>query len=418
MIYDLLIVGGGIAGLYTAYEYLKKHPTHTILILERNRNIGGRIDTFHNTHYRKGIEAGAGRFHKKQTLLMNLLKELNLEKYAIPISNFDTYYPIETKTPEPIDITLTKKVVQHSRTTHIETLKNTIFIDYAKTILTPNEIKTLIGSFGYSSELTDMNAYDTIQLIKDHFNPNNQFYSLRGGLTQVIQTLYDDLKRKHVKILTHRRVINTDYITNQKHSDKNYFETICENIQQKYYSKICVYATTKETIQKIPIFKPLIPILEKIHTLPLCRIYAKFSPPFNQWFQGLPKITTNNNLRIVIPIDETTIMISYTDNHYARFWKDLNDKKGIEAVNKELQRLVHQTLNINIREPEHTEIFYWEHAVAYFGKGFDSKKDTKKILCPNKNIPLFICGENFSEKNNQWIEGSLDTSKYILQKIG
>jgi hypothetical protein len=158
--------------------------------------------------------------------------------------------------------------------------------------------------------------------------------------------------------------------------------------------------------------------LEKIHTLPLCRIYAKFSPPFNQWFQGLPKVTTNNNLRIVIPIDETTIMISYTDNHYARFWKDLNDKKGIEAVNKELQRLVHQTLNINIREPEHTEIFYWEHAVAYFGKGFDSKKDTKKILCPNKNIPLFICGENFSEKNNQWIEGSLDTSKYILQKIG
>jgi len=412
MIYDLLIVGGGIAGLYTAYEYQKRHPTHTILILERNRQIGGRIDTYHDTNYRNGIEAGAGRFHKKQILLMDLLRELDLEKNAVPISNFNTYYPIETKIPEPIDTNAIKNVIYHSRTTPIETLQNTIFIDYAKTVLTPEQIKALIGSFGYSSELTDMNAYDTIQLIKDHFNPNNQFYSLKGGLYQVIQSLHSHLKRKNVKIIIHRRVVNTNYIENIR-----IFETTCENIQKKYYSKICVYANTKETIQKIPIFTSIKSILEKIHTLPLCRIYSKFSPPNNQWFQNLPKITTNNNLRIVIPIDETTIMISYTDNHYARFWRDLNDKRGIDVVNRELQRLIHQTLGINIPKPEHTQIFYWEHAVAYFGKGFDSKKDTKKILCPFKNIPLYICGENFSEKNNQWMEGSLDTSKYILQKM-
>lgn len=28
-----------------------------------------------------------------------------------------------------------------------------------------------------------------------------------------------------------------------------------------------------------------------------------------------------------------------------------------------------------------------------------------------------MCGENFSRYNNQWIEGALDTSEYILENF-
>ena len=36
---------------------------------------------------------------------------------------------------------------------------------------------------------------------------------------------------------------------------------------------------------------------------------------------------------------------------------------------------------------------------------------------PYDDIPLYACGENFSKQNNQWMEGSLDTSKDIMKDI-
>ena len=80
MIYDIIIIGGGISGLYSAYLIKKYYPKKTFLILEQNKKkyIGGRI----HTEIFNGVEvvcgAGIGR-KDKDILLMNLLKELNLK---------------------------------------------------------------------------------------------------------------------------------------------------------------------------------------------------------------------------------------------------------------------------------------------------------------------------------------------------
>ena len=67
--------------------------------------------------------------------------------------------------------------------------------------------------------------------------------------------------------------------------------------------------------------------------------------------------------------------------------------------------------------PEHTQLFYWKHGVAYYGTEFDSETMLKKIMKPYQNIPLFVCGENFSEKQSQWIEGSLETSEKVVKQV-
>ena len=90
------------------------------------------------------------------------------------------------------------------------------------------------------------------------------------------------------------------------------------------------------------------------------------------------------------------------------------DEKGMEAVNIEHQRLLTQTLDREIQLPKRTQVYYWEHGVAYFAPGFDSTTMPKQIMRPFPNLPIFVCGENYSEKNNQWMEGALDTSEYIL----
>jgi hypothetical protein len=102
-------------------------------------------------------------------------------------------------------------------------------------------------------------------------------------------------------------------------------------------------------------------------------------------------------------------MISYTDNKYADYWYKIHETKGAAGLNRELQNQLRQIFpNSKIPLPTHTKIFYWKHGVAYFQPGLDSTKDLVNIRQPFPNIPIEICGENYSEKNSQWIEGALE----------
>ena len=81
MLYDYIIIGGGISGLYTYYHLLKYDPSLNILLFEKNNYFGGRIKTKYIK--KNGIsyqmEEGAGRFNKNHKLLFKLIEELNLK---------------------------------------------------------------------------------------------------------------------------------------------------------------------------------------------------------------------------------------------------------------------------------------------------------------------------------------------------
>ena len=66
--------------------------------------------------------------------------------------------------------------------------------------------------------------------------------------------------------------------------------------------------------------------------------------------------------------------------------------------------------------PKALKMFYWERGAAYFTKGFDSSTMTKAIMVPNPEMPLYVCGENYSENNTAWIEGGLNTSTYVMKQ--
>jgi len=449
--YDIIIIGGGIAGMYSLYQLHKKSPNLTILLIEKESYLGGRVLTYKDKFMT--VEEGAGRISGSQPHIMALIKELGLHSKLSKIESTAVFSPADGSASiessmgdapkqkqrsiinalEPIyenlldigfgprtlpNVGLILKLVIASKTYSKKSLQKQTLETFAHKILTKEQVEYIKRTFGYYSELVIMNAYDAIKLLNE-LGPNNQFYSLQGGLSQILEKMEEKvLKNPNIKIMKGKEVTNIIHIQNQ---NKEHFEIHLENKITPFHTKKCICALPKQALLKFRIFNPIKPILNKVECGTLCRIYSKFEPNSDGkvWFKDLPKMTTDNELRMIIPYNAKTgvIMISYSDNIYADFWKRIYNKKGIKEVNKVLQEKIHESTGIEIPMPKHTQVFYWGCGVGYWGVGADSAEISKKMIQPIPSMQLFVCGENYSENGQQWIEGALETSKKVISMV-
>jgi len=448
MFYDIIILGGGIAGIYTAYKINKQSPNTKVLLLEKENYLGGRVFTFHNKHMT--VEAGAGRFSNSHKCVLQLIKDLKLSNKINKIDSqavfspadytnsiqssivdypnirlqdqlfFNIFYISLGRRSIPSSGLITKVILASKFESRVH-LQNKSFIEYASQILTKDEIEYIKQTFGYYSELIIMNAYDAIQLMGE-LGPLTQFYSLRDGLSQIIDSMVEEIqKNSNIRILLNREVKNIKSIRGEM-GGTGFDISVVEN-NMIYRGKKCICTLPKNVLGKLSIFRSgdVKKLLDKIECGSLCRIYCKFDKDETGevWFKNLPKMTTNNNLRMIIPYNEKEgiIMLSYTDNKYADYWKRLYDNGGIKEVNKKLRENVEETIGRKIPMPKHTQIFYWKCGVGYWGIGADSYEISKRLTRPYDNLDLFICGEQYSSEFQQWIEGALETSNCVLKLV-
>ena len=439
-LYDTIIIGGGIAGLYAGHLLQKRDPKHQFIILEKEKYLGGRLLTYSDKYMT--VEKGGARFSENHHLLLNLLREMELDKKVIeaspdafyspadgtpvlydsvfdfddrPINPFTKIFDVFTEayvnSPTPIAPLLVRVILASKLETKANLISQT-FTDFAKDVLSTNEIQHIHDAFGYSTELVEMNAYDCIALLENGLNPRQKFYVLAGGLTQLINKMVSTINLGERRIFMGSAVFSATY-------EQNHF--VVKTKTRTYRSINCVFAVPKQGLEKLALFKPIYKELSYISCFPLCRIYCKFdmNNRENAWIRNLPKITTNNNLRIIIPIDSKAgvIMASYTDHKYADFWLQLYESQGVKGVNKELVKLYKETLGIDIPFPISTKVFHWGCGVGYWGKGADSASLEKTFLQPFANTPLYVCGEHYSADNQQWIEGALITAEKVIQRI-
>ena len=418
MIYDIIIVGAGISSLYTAYKLIQQNPKLKILILEKNDYIGGRIKTgYHKIeNHMYQFEEGAGRFNDNHKLLLKLIKELNLAKYIQKINAKITFKPSTKYNKKFINESPFKyidKVIKASKKRSKRYLQRFVFIEYAKKVLPSNQIKFILNSFGYYKQLVKMNAYNAIKLFSKGMNTDLQFYGLKCGLSKITKKLTDYLKdkSKSCKILLNKNVKNIMYDI-----EKSIFTLYTnDDNNTSYQSKKCILAIPKPDLLKFKILNEVEPILKSIGTKSLCRIYSIFKKD-DIWFKDITK-TTNNNSRYIIPIDKEygLIMISYSDSKFAHYWKRLKEESESKFIHQ-LKENIYKTFHIKIKSPIYTKFCYWELGTGFWLKDKDSTILSKKILKPYNNIPLYICGENYSESQG-WMEGALETSEKMIKKI-
>jgi len=90
---EVIIVGGGIGGIYCAWRLLKKDPQTKIILFEQSNRLGGRLDTDIveiNNHEVKEEEGGM-RFLSTQTTLQALITKLDLKKEVIHFNMGDAF---------------------------------------------------------------------------------------------------------------------------------------------------------------------------------------------------------------------------------------------------------------------------------------------------------------------------------------
>ena len=405
--YSTLIIGSGLSGLYCAYELQDKNA----MVLEKECRIGGRIHTVCTQGM--CMEAGAGRFNAHHKKLRELIRKLDLEKHVVPLDGKLVFSPsgkYEEKYVGRNPFDILDPVLARGQRASIKTLQSKTFIDYAKTILSPSDLKFVVDSFGYYEQLVHMNAYDAIKLFEKGMHSKNEFYGMRGGLSQIIQAL---CRKVVCPIRTNQEVTHIEYHSPGGAEGAPYFTVHVKGRRLPYTARKCICALPKLALQKIPLFASCKKQMKCVGVKSLCRMYAKFSA-HDTWVRHIPKTTTNNDNRYIIPIDREKglVMIAYTDSVFAKRWVAKPQSQVIPAIREN----IYQTFGFRISEPTFFRAFYWETGTAFWKPKCDSRIVAEKMIEPFGN-GLFVCGENFSQTQG-WMEGALETSIAVLQRIG
>lgn len=408
--YDILIIGGGIAGLY---NYLRLLETdNKILLLEKNDYFGGRIYQYKDKIKSENYEfsAGAYRFNNHHKFVISLLKKFDLLDFRRdkPINSFIKFIDVK-KTDQKYNKTgfhYIDKVITESRKYSENELKKYTFKEFSSLVLKNDELEHMLIATGTSGQLKKMNAFDCIRLFSFGIRPDLKYWD--GKFHLLIEKMVNYLKKSNAKMYLNSNVSDIYFDNNT-----GLYKIIYNN--KTIYSKKIIFCIPKECLLKINILKPIHTILSKsITSKSLCKTYAVFKKE-DIWFSHLKEnIVTNNQLRYIIPInvEKGIILISYSDDIYTKYWKK-NQFNQTELKNK-IVDLVKDTFNIDIKKPIKVLVFYWEYGTAFWNKGIDSNKISNTIINPLPNI--YICGENYS-LNQSWVEGALETSNKCVNLI-
>jgi cytochrome b involved in lipid metabolism len=408
--YDIIIVGGGISGLYSCYYILKHNPSLKICIIEQSGRWGGRI----YTKYKDGLsfESGAGRFHSSHSNLMQLLKEFKLNNKLFPLSKNISYF-LKNKWIKNDKELMTTYKSSFKSLDDIWTFifnnppsnNSTLYEHCLKIGLSKDETECVKDTYGYLTEFIDMNTNNALDMIKYDFK-NGTFYTLKGGLQQLIDLLVDKCKEFGATML-----LNTSCISLNRNT--NVIELSNSQLINKIKANKIILSIPINSFNNLTITPP-INWLKKYQPKPykLLRIYAKYP---SDWFRNMSKIITDKKLSMIIPInpDNGLIMISYSDNINAQYWNNFYDINILKnKLNKQLTKLFP---TINIDDPEWISIEYWNEGCHYWEKNNNDKlimEDINNQLGNN----IFLLNEAYAHING-WIESSLIVANKYIQNI-
>lgn len=400
--YDIIIIGTGLSGLYSAMNIKETSPKTSFLILEKHKKqwIGGRTsnETFYGTEIVTG--AGIGRKAKDHTLY-GLLNEFNLK-----IQDFEIR-PHYSSLIQPIDI---KKVFDKLRREYTRKTHNLTFKQFAKPILGNNLYERFIVTSGYS----DYENEDAFETLYHYGMEDNQccWTAFYVPWKKLVMKMFHKIGEQHFKFSQNV----TEIIKTEENPCLFRVETAKG---AKYLCNRVIVATTIDTVRQL-LYQ--YPIYKDIESQPFLMMYGKFSKRYVPILKEyIPNFTiVPGPLQKIIPMDQDNgvYMIAYNDNKNSSILKEYRKNT---AENREIYcRLIECSLGMPTNSIQLTAIkdFYWSEATHYYKplnrRLYRSREDfIHQAQHPENGI--LVVGEAVS-RNQGWTHGAFESSKKAVTR--
>lgn len=391
MLFDIVICGGGLAGLYTALCFLDKNPDERIIILEAENRLGGRIHTIQEPWQH---ESGAGRIHMTHERILGLL-----ERYGIEVGEARTIEPAYVSIANPDRIQKNtfvqdiKPIIKAIRLMGCEAARETTVAAVAAEKF-PVLWQNIRYKYPYSGELFIANAWDGACALENTMTVTGGWVFPKLGNEELIRRMSTDLIRRGVVVKTNTPVSSicmNSKLWKVSTSDTDY---TCKNVvvTSKHLLK-CVKGTKSEFLHMAT---------ESVSFQPMIRVYSKWSVP---WFEGIPSFTTDAQLRYFISInpEKGIAMMSYTDAIDSTNFLKMTEKQATKAILTDLRKLFPSR---SIPDPEFVAFYTWHEAASFWKPGTNPPKIIRELKKHTKD-GLYIVGEWCTAHMQTWMEGSL-----------
>ncbi len=393
--YDTVVIGGGIAGLYYARRYTQCHPGANVVVLEGGHRLGGRAG---NVMFRgQSVVCGAGIGRKKKdALLQALLKELD-----VPYREFTVQHSYSPKLEPHVDVIKTLKTLRKAYTSNKADASQD-FKHFATSVLGKQAYEAFKTATGYT-DYEKQDAHDALYL-----------YGMEdvAAKWQGLWIPWEEL----VKALAHGVQVRMGHkVVQLTRQQDDTFLVSCSN-GATFCTKHVVLATTVDTIhQLLPHHKRL---YSNIRGQPFIRVYAQFDASSARKLESIVPTRTvvPGPLQDIIPIAPSNgiYMIGYADNKAALKLHTLYSA-GHKLAS--FARLTEKALGLhsNTLKIQHIQMFYHPIGTHYCLPLQRPYKTRRAYLNAAQRPEPGICvvGEVVAV-NQGWVEGALKTVENVL----
>lgn len=412
----VVVVGGGVSGLYTAY--MMYHMGYPVTLIEVRARFGGRAYMQH--WHGNNIEFGAGVVRLGDTRLRALVRRLGLT-----LGTFATTMGYHWRGPKytPSELTDIVSYIRSAYERDPEAAAGVRMQDFVTRVLdgSPYSAESFTRHMAYTDwldasvpdtiynyPLSDVNYATDVSIIK----PNGW-----TSLTDALNCGFD------ARALTCCTKVSSDDHKFTVHT--NYGDLFCDCV---------VLALDQPGLQKIvsesPGIRPVQSLLDCVGHVPFTRAYTYHEDEFPEII-GSPGVSMDNEKipanfvltdemsQRIVPFDSHVIMSVYADGAYALKWRDIYSSE-LATKTAILSSLQNTLTGLSIPPISDEVHIFWQAGVHYYrpynGLNADPthrKRDlVRRFVNPIRG--LYLAGEMFSV-NQGWTEGAVESAERAVK---
>jgi len=404
--YDLVVVGAGMSGLYAAYQVRLKRPDWRIAVLEKADHVGGRAGMvlFHGAHIQIG--AGIGRYPYDKTLLA-LCRALHVET---PMFDHVTDYSVDI--PYPVHLKEAVARVKRGYRPHGKH-RGFTFREVAEDVLG----KEAYAAFRTTAGYTDY----------DNEDPEESFRTLHidddgWDWSKAVFIPWDKVLQGMVVAVGRGSVHCGEEVVSLSRGPPFSVQTRSGKVWPT--SRVIVSTDILGVRQLVHAQQS---VYRDIRPMPFLRVYAHFTPESAEVMKRLvPHVTVvATPLYKIIPMGKDVYMVAYTDNagykYYAQRRRGQMHRPAFWA--REVERALHLPTGTLVIDD--LSVHDWPVGTHYFRpllrkknrENHGTRKRSTFLREAQRPSPhLWVVGEGMS-RDQGWTEGALDSVRAVLADV-